>query len=95
MLMKGMGRGSNDLEASEDRTAVMRLERRDRVWQVQDMVENSCGVSHGRRSSAIERNLCCSYRFEGGELITDTRSAKIGGDDMPIWYEMSLIWRPF
>ncbi|XP_074314062.1 uncharacterized protein LOC141649264 [Silene latifolia] len=41
--MKGIGWDSKDLEASEDRTAVVCLERCDRVVQVLDMVDTSDG----------------------------------------------------
>ena len=58
--MKGMGRFSKDLEASEGLAAVMDLEKRLRVLQGEESVASSAGFSHGMISSKHSSNACSS-----------------------------------
>lgn len=69
--MKGIGTGSRDLEASEDRTALMDLERLHNLWHVQDIEAISWGVNHGRMSSAMDMNggVCVWSCFELGVCV--------------------------
>ena len=77
--MNGIGRGSKDLEASEERRVAIRLERRDKVRQVQDMEESSCGVSHGRMRSAMAKKLGVTVESSASSSSSSYFRFEIGG----------------